>query len=175
MNNLYLIGYRGVGKSSIAPMLARKCGWTVVEMDDRIEQKEQTTIADIFAEQGEEGFRNLETQMLREVAMSSKQVISTGGGIVLREDNRYLMRETGIVVWLQASAETIFNRLNHHSSRQRSKRPALTTLPIQDEITTLMNERSVLYATTSHFSVNTESHKLNEIVGIILTQLNWWV
>ena len=172
MNNLYLIGYRGVGKSTLAPLLAGKCGWSVVEMDDLIQAKEKATIAEIFADQGEAGFRDLETRMLREVAGQTNQVISTGGGIVLREDNRYLMRASGTVVWLQASADVIYQRLTNNT-KQGSQRPALTTLPLQEEITKLVNERSVLYAATSHFSVDTESHKLNEVVGIILNQLNW--
>lgn len=173
MNNLYLIGYRGVGKSTIAPLLARRMGWQVVEMDDRIQQKNQTTIADIFARKGEEGFRNLETEMLHEVAGQSNQVISTGGGIVQREDNRYLMRATGTVVWLQASPENILKRLIHDASRKRVQRPALTSLPLQEEIAKLLDERSLLYATTCHFSVDTESHKLAEVIGLILKHLNW--
>jgi shikimate kinase len=142
-------------------------------MDDRIQEREHATIGEIFTRQGEEGFRNLETQMLREVAGQSKQVISTGGGIILREDNRYLMRATGTVVWVQASVETIYQRLIQDASKQGTHRPALTSLPIQEEIAKLLQERSTLYATTSHFTVDTESHKLNEVVGIILTQLNW--
>ncbi len=172
MNNLYLIGYRGVGKSTLAPLLAGKCGWSVVEMDDLIQAKEKATIAEIFARQGEAGFRDLETQMLQEVASQSNQVISTGGGIVLREENRNLMRSTGTVVWLQASVETILERLAGDASRQNTQRPALTTLPLQEEIAKLVDERSVLYAATSHFSVDTETHKLNEVVGIILKHLN---
>jgi shikimate kinase len=170
MNNLYLIGYRGVGKSTLAPLLAGKCGWSVVELDDLIQAKEKATIAEIFANQGETGFRDLETQMLREVAGKTNQVISTGGGIILREDNRYLMRATGTVVWLQASADAIYQRLT--SNKQSSQRPVLTALPLQEEITKLVNDRSVLYAATSHFSVDTESHKLNEVVSIILKHLN---
>ena len=128
MNNLYLIGYRGVGKSTLAPLLAGKCGWSVVEMDDLIQAKEKATIAEIFASQGETGFRDLETQMLREVAGQTNQVISTGGGIILREDNRYLMRATGIVVWLQASAEAIFQRLtNNRQSSQRRRLDSIAT------------------------------------------------
>lgn len=172
MNNLYLIGYRGVGKSTLAPLLAARCGWSVVEMDDLIQAKEKATIAEIFARHGETAFRDLETQMLREVAKQSNQVISTGGGIVLREDNRDLMRATGTVVWLQASPETILERINDDACRQKTQRPSLTSLPLQEEIIKLVNERSVLYAATCHFSVDTETHKLNEVVGIILKYLN---
>lgn len=173
MNNLYLIGYRGVGKSTLAPLLALRCGWTAVEMDDRIQEREHTTIAEIFASKGEEGFRNLETQMLREVAGKKNQVVSTGGGIILREDNRYLMRATGAVVWLQASPETIALRLAQDTSKQAAQRPALTSLSMNEEIAKLVKERSVLYGATSHFSVDTETHKLNEIVELILKNLNW--
>lgn len=172
MNNIYLIGYRGAGKSTIAPMLADRCGWTVVEMDDLIQQEEQCTIAEIFARDGEAGFRNLETQMLRKVAGREKQVVSTGGGIILREENRQLMRATGTVVWLKASAKTIALRLSQDESNHKTQRPALTSLPMSDEIAQLLKERSAHYAATSDFSVDTETHKLNEIVGIILSHMN---
>jgi len=172
MNNLYLIGYRGTGKSTLAPLLAAKCGWAVVEMDDLIQSNEKATIAEIFAQQGEAAFRDLETQMLRDIASQSNQVISTGGGIVLREENRTLMRATGTVVWLQASPKTIFERLTHNAAQQSVLRPALTSLPLQEEITKLVQDRSNLYAATSHFSVDTETHKLNEVVDIILQHLN---
>jgi shikimate kinase len=171
MNNLYLIGYRGVGKSTIAPLLAAKLGWPVVELDDLIEKQERTSIADIFKQRGEAGFRDLESAMLRTVAGQSQQVISTGGGIVVREENRQLLRSTGRVVWLQTSPEMVFQRLVH-DDKSKSLRPSLTKLPMQEEIKQLIAARSPLYASTSHFSVDTESHKLEEIVSLILTHLN---
>jgi len=167
MNNLYLIGYRGVGKTTIAPLLAEKLGWSVVELDDLIEKQQRTSIADIFKQRGEADFRDLESAMLRAVAGQSRQVISTGGGIVLREENRQHLRSTGLVVWLQASSEMIYQRLLH-DDRSQTLRPALTSLPLQEEIKQLIAARSAWYASTSHFSVDTESHKLDEVVNLIL-------
>ncbi len=171
MNNLYLIGYRGVGKSTIAPLLAAKLGWPVVELDDLIEKQESSSIADIFKQRGEDSFRDLESAMLRSVAGQSRQVVSTGGGIVLREENRQLLISSGHVVWLQASTGMIYQRLMH-DDKSSTLRPALTSLPMQEEIRQLITVRSPLYAAASHFSVDTESHKLEEIVSLILTHLN---
>ncbi|MFT3879097.1 MAG: shikimate kinase [Gemmatales bacterium] len=171
MNNLYLIGYRGVGKTTLAPLLAAKLGWPVVELDDLIEQQERTRIVDIFKHRGEACFRDLESAMLQIVAGQSRQVVSTGGGIILREENRQLLRSTGQVVWLQASAELIYQRLMQ-DNKTLSLRPALTSLPMREEIKQLINARSDWYASTSHFSVDTESHKLEEIVSLVLQHLD---
>lgn len=171
MNNLYLIGYRGVGKTTLAPLLAEKLGWAVLELDDLIEKQERISISDIFKQRGECCFRDLESDMLRTVAGQSNQVVSTGGGIVLREENHEILRSTGLVVWLQASAEMIYQRLMH-DAKQHSQRPALTSLPMQEEIKHLINARSAWYAACSHFSVDTESHKLEDIVSLILKHLD---
>lgn len=171
MNNLYLIGYRGAGKTTVAPLLAKKLHWAVVELDELIEQQERTTIADIFHQRSEACFRDIESAMLRTVAGQTHQVVSTGGGIILREENRQLLRSTGLVVWLQASPELIYQRLLH-DERSRTLRPALTNQPLQEEIKQVLAARTALYAASSHFSVDTESHKLEDIVSLILTHLD---
>lgn len=171
MNNLYLIGYRGAGKSTLAPMLARQLGWSCVELDDLIEAQQNSTISEIFSRQGEAAFRDLETAMLQTVAGQTHRVVSTGGGIVLREVNRQLLRQTGTVIWLTASPDTLFQRLAPDGLPD-SRRPALTPLSLKEEIRQLVNARTPLYAVTSHFTVDTESHKLEEIVQQILTHLH---
>ena len=168
MNNVYLIGFRGAGKSTLAPVLAERLGWTAIEMDQQIEGSAGASITEIFARQGEEAFRQYETEVLGEVARGVGQVVSTGGGIVLREQNRQIMRNSGRVVWLQASAEATYQRLQ----LDEHQRPPLTAHPMREEIEQLLAQRRPLYDAACHFAVDTETHKLNEVVNIILSQMN---
>ena len=97
-----LIGYRASGKSSVAPRLARKLGWSWVDCDDVIEQRAGASIKDIFEHEGEAGFRQRESEILAELLQQSDLVIASGGGAILAESNRKLIRAAGPVVWLQA-------------------------------------------------------------------------
>src|SRR5262245_7017378 len=111
MTNVFLIGYRGTGKTTIAPLLAQSLGWQPMDTDQLVMAKAAKSIAEIFRTAGEERFRDLESEILAELARGSNQVVSTGGGIILREPNRQLLRQHGWVVWLQSSPEVILRRL----------------------------------------------------------------
>src|SRR5688500_13668071 len=99
-----LIGYRCCGKSSVAPRLARQLGWSSVDTDDVIERRAGCSIREIFEREGEAGFRRMESEVLNEVLRQTKLVVATGGGAVLSESNRRLIKSAGPVVWLQVSA-----------------------------------------------------------------------
>lgn len=167
MTNLYLIGYRGTGKTTLAPRLAHALGYQCIEMDALITQRAGMSISDLFARHGEARFRELESEVLRELSASSKQVISTGGGIILCEDNRELMRSTGTVIWLTAPFETIYQRLQADDGG----RPSLTKLPLREEIANLLEQRSPWYAATAHYQVDTGTQNMDDSLASILHHL----
>lgn len=168
MTNVYLIGYRGAGKTTLAPRLAAALQFQCIEMDALIAERLSMSIAEIFAQRGEAGFRELETELLSELSKGSKQVISTGGGIVLREANREILRATGTVIWLTASLETICQRL----AMDQGIRPALTNLPLQDEIAKLLKERSPWYEAAAHYQVDTGIQNMDDSLASILHHLS---
>ena len=102
MKNLYLIGFMGDGKSTIARALAKKCPSKRIEMDQLIEEQQGMAITDIFAAHGENYFRDLETELLRSFSESTGYVVSCGGGSVLRDENAALKKENGCIVFLRA-------------------------------------------------------------------------
>ena len=122
MKNIYLIGFMGAGKTSVARALSAASGMDMIEMDQRIEQEAGMPITEIFAKYGEEYFRDLETELVRTLAGESELVVSCGGGSVLREENAARMKESGHIVLLTASPETIFERVRYSTNR-----PVLTT------------------------------------------------
>ena len=109
---IFLIGYRGTGKSSVARELAARLGYDWTDADDIVEQEAGKTIAEIFADEGERSFRDMEAQCRRaRSAASGMSVVALGGGAVLREENRRAISAAGPVVWLTASVDTILDRL----------------------------------------------------------------
>src|SRR5688500_9284949 len=98
MMNLFLIGYRGSGKTTVAAELAPRLGWKWLDADDEVERRAGRTIKDIFAASGEQAFRDLEAAVIADMAKLSDRVIALGGGAVLRDDNRQAIRSSGKVV-----------------------------------------------------------------------------
>src|SRR5581483_3263648 len=109
-----LVGLSGTGKSSVGRRLAERLGWPLIDTDVLIERNAGRTIPQIFAQDGEAGFRDLEAAALREALSQPPAVVATGGGIVLREQNRALLRAQARVVWLDASTGTLTARLAAH-------------------------------------------------------------
>jgi len=107
--NLILIGMMGCGKSTCGYLLAQRLGWTLVDTDQLIQQRDGRTIPEIFAQDGEGFFRDLESAAAMELSAQDGLVIATGGGIILRDQNVIALRSSGIVVWLNRSAEDIFD------------------------------------------------------------------
>lgn len=156
----------GVGKTFLAKKLAEKLGWELIDTDHLVESKAGCPISEIFARSGEEGFRDLETAVLHSLADLSGKVISTGGGIVLREENRRLLTGLGCVVWLRASEATIFERV----SRNR-KRPLLQTADPRATLHALLEPRLPLYAGIAEIEIDTGRMRPAQSIALILKSL----
>ncbi len=166
MANIVLVGFMGVGKTSVAAELSRQLGWTVVDTDDIIEADAGLTIPEIFEKFGEPHFRDLESQAVAAVAQKSQQIISTGGGAVLRRSNVDLLKENGTVFCLTATPEEIWQRVGHETHR-----PLLQTPDPQGRIRQLLAERAPYYAQADH-TIDTVGKSPQDIAEGILQILD---
>jgi len=107
----------GAGKTTIGKILSRKLNYNFVDLDLHIEKEQGISISEMFEKHGEKYFRDVETESLRKISEKSNQIISTGGGIVIKDENWEIMRNNGVSVYLKASIETLFNRVKHKSTR----------------------------------------------------------
>jgi len=115
---IYLIGFMGAGKSTVGVQLAEQLGFEFHDLDEVIEEETGKSIPELFREDGEERFRDLETQFLREQSRSSNPlVLATGGGVPQREENRQIMRETGITIYLDVDFDVIYDRIREGENR----------------------------------------------------------
>ena len=148
--NIVLIGFMGSGKSSIGRLVASRLGFQFVDTDAVLVERDGRAIAEIFAREGEARFRDLETSVLKSLGVRERCVISTGGGVILREENRTLLRQLGLVVWLTASEDVIFDRVS-----RTNKRPLLHTANPRETVTQLLAARRPLYEAAAQFTVDT--------------------
>lgn len=184
-SNIILIGYMGCGKSTVGRKLAEKLQLSLLDTDVWIEEKEGTTISKIFAEKGENYFRDLETECLRELLkeqdleidfMSNadkcagekclnkygRYVISVGGGLPVREENRKLLRQLGRVIYLKARPDTIYERIKGDTTR-----PLLQTENPLQRIKEMMISREEKYQEASHEVINVDEKNISEIIEAI--------
>ncbi|MFA5688668.1 MAG: shikimate kinase [Kiritimatiellales bacterium] len=115
--NIILVGFMGTGKTATGKILAAKTGMPLVDMDSAIEKQQNRTISEIFATDGEAAFRQMERELVKELAARNGLIISTGGGIVLNSDNIVDFEKSGLTVCLTASAKTIFRRVSSNTTR----------------------------------------------------------
>jgi shikimate kinase len=167
---LFLIGYRGTGKTSTARVLAARLGWQFRDADTYLEQQAGRTIRAIFATDGETCFRDLESAALAELAQLECVVIATGGGVIIRSENRSLLKRTGCCVWLQADPDTIGQRLQADIATA-AQRPALTHLGGLAEIRTLLAQREPWYRECAALAVDTVGRSPEDVAEIILAEL----
>ncbi len=158
-----LIGYRACGKSSLAPKLAKRLGWTSVDCDQAIEERAGRSIPEIFAAAGEAGFRKLETEVLADLLLQPHTVIASGGGAVLAAENRRLMKAAGPVVWLHVSEKTLVARLSQDRSRG-SVRPSLTGRPIDEEVREVLAQREPCYKDAASIIIRADNESRDHLV-----------
>jgi len=169
--NIILIGFMGVGKSTIANGLAKSLGFDVLDTDKMIEDRQSRSINEIFANEGEQTFREMESVILNDlVASTDHSVISTGGGIVIREENIKVLRSMGVVFWLDAGVDSILDRVTGNRDR-----PLLRTEDPRETIQNLLSEREPLYENCADERIQTDDLSVDEIsYGIAETARVWF-
>ena len=163
---IILTGYRATGKTLVGLMLAQHLHLDFLDMDEMLEARAGQPIRQIVAQQGWGQFRLLERDLLAEMICRKDVVISTGGGAILQQDIWYLLRQTGLTVWLTADIDTICRRLSE-DEKSNSQRPTLTDSDIYVEVAQVLAEREPLYEKGSHLTVDTSDKTSGEIVHII--------
>ena len=165
MKNIILIGMPGSGKTTIANLCREKCGKQVWDTDEYIE-KHHGGITEIFEKYGEEHFRILETEAVREICKNDGAFISTGGGCVMREENVRIFKDSGKIVYLKAGKETLLKRLEGDSSR-----PLLAGNK-GERLTALFEKRAPVYERVADIIVDTDGLTPEEVLANIFSKLN---
>ena len=164
--NIFLIGFMGCGKSTVASKLNQMYGMHVVEMDQEISNRQKMSIPDIFEQYGEEYFRDLESALVKEITTSSEQVVSCGGGVVLRENNVIEMKKNGHIVLLTAKPENVLKRVEKNDDR-----PILKGRKTVKDIAELMGARREKYEEAADIIVATDDKSIEEISKEILERI----
>lgn len=163
MGNVILIGFMGCGKTTVGLRLSYRLRRTVIDTDKEIEREEKRTISDIFATDGEAYFRDRETACLRKLIESANnQIISVGGGLPMREENRRLLHELGQVFYLRAKGETIYERVKDDTTR-----PLLQGDDPLTKIRTLLNERDPYYRESADVVIAVDGKEFEQILDEI--------
>jgi shikimate kinase len=170
IRSVFLVGYRGTGKSTVARLLAHHLGWPWVDADDVLERRAGLSVRQVFEAEGEAGFRRRESAVLGELCGLSRHVIATGGGVVLSATNRQRLKDAGRVVWLGADPLTIRRRLEADRTTAE-RRPALTVGGLA-EIKELLRAREPLYRAVADLTVDTSGRTPEEVAADIHKSLN---
>ncbi|TWT33680.1 Shikimate kinase 2 [Posidoniimonas corsicana] len=167
---LFLIGYRGAGKSTVARLVAERLGWSWVDADDELEREAGRSIAQIFAESGEPAFRDLEEQVVARLCDAERTVVALGGGAVLREATRQRLAAAGPVAWLTAPADVLAARLAGDASTG-DRRPSLTGAGVTQEIEQVLAARTPIYQACATFTVDVAAAAPEEVARQLAERL----
>lgn len=166
-----LVGYRATGKTTVARELAHRFGWESVDADDAFEDQHRETIAGFLATHGEKAFRERESLLLGSLLQRINTVLATGGGVVLRDENRHCLKQsTRPVIWLTATIEEIRRRLAADPATA-DRRPALEGGDVLDEVSAAVEARAPLYKEVADISFDTSAEPLPEVVEKIAVWL----
>ncbi|HDH28329.1 MAG TPA: shikimate kinase [Euryarchaeota archaeon] len=166
MKNIVLTGFMGAGKSSVGKRLAEHLGLSVVDTDEVIEEDSGMKISEIFSRFGEPRFRELESEAVKRVSKLTDHVIVTGGGVVLKAVNIENLRKKGIIIYLHAAPETIYNRV-----KDETHRPLLQVADPLAKIRELLESRSQFYA-NNDIEVDTTNLSVDEVVEEIIQKID---
>jgi shikimate kinase len=163
--NIIITGFMGTGKSVVAEELARKLKMEFIDMDRIIEERQGTSITDIFTRYGENYFREQENKLVKELSQKENMVIATGGGTLLSSDNAGMLGQAGEIVCLYADSQTIYNRV-----KKKNDRPLLKGENILNKINLLLEERMKIYDNIK-WKINTTNFTTQEVVDKIINLL----
>ena len=164
--NIFLIGFMGAGKSTIAKALCRELQMQLVEMDARIVEEQGMSINDIFAQYGEDHFRDIESQLILTLGEEGNTIVSCGGGVVVRPRNIEFMKKSGKVVFLSATPETIYERVKNSTDR-----PILNGHMNEEYMAELMEKRRALYEAAADIRIDTDGKSRSVICKEIIESL----
>ena len=165
--SIFLVGMMGAGKSTVGVRLARRLDRAFIDADRELEERLGVSVPTIFEVEGEAGFRRRESQLLDELTTRSGLVLATGGGAVLSALNRQMLHSRGRVIYLQASASDLWQRL-----RRDRNRPLLRTANPRERIQKLTQDREPLYQEVAHHIVTTSRQPIDQIVDAIVALLD---
>ena len=161
--NIVLIGYRGTGKSSVAKLLATRTRWPIVSTDLEIIRKAGMPVPDIIRKRGWDYFRDVESEICKQVGKKDRTIIDTGGGAVLRKENVESLRQRGRMFWLTAEVTTVMTRIKNNSDR-----PSLTgKKSYVEEVEEVLNERLPLYKAAADHMIPTDDRTIEEVANEI--------
>lgn len=164
--NIALIGFMGVGKSTVSDHLGKMLDMELIEMDQEIAEREGMNISDIFEMYGEEYFRSLETNLLIELQTGKNVIISCGGGVAMRENNVQEIKKNGRVILLSAAPRTILERV-----RNSNDRPLLNGHKNLEDISSLMEQRREKYEAAADIVIDTDEKSVSQICEEIIQKL----
>lgn len=165
--NIVLIGFMGSGKTTVGIRLSYRLRKTIEDTDKLIERREKRTIREIFAQDGEEYFRKMETEMLREAGLKMKnQIVSVGGGTPVKAENRELLKQLGTVIYFRVKPETVYNRLKHDTTR-----PLLQCENPLARITELLEQRKEAYESCADIIIDVDELSMQQVVDRVLFEL----
>ena len=169
--NIFLIGYRCSGKTTIGKTIAKALDWSFVDADVILVRESGRYIKEIVDSEGWDAFRRMERSVLKQICADDRQVVATGGGVVLDRSNIQAMKTSGTVVWLDAGAETIQKRMLRDKNTG-DFRPALTGKGRMEEIEDMLLKRNPYYESASDFSIHTDSASSGAITQKIIQKLS---
>ena len=168
--HVILIGYRGSGKSTVGPLLAERLGLAFVDTDELIEERAGKTITRIFESADEQVFRDHEREVIAGVCSCDPRVVAVGGGAVMDDDNIAAMRQAGVIVWLTATANTLWKRIAA-DSKSANQRPDLSPEGGLAEVHKLLEVRRPRYQAAADLEMDTEDVEPSEVTDQLARQL----
>src|SRR5487761_2687164 len=165
--NIVLVGMMGAGKTTVGRILARQLGKTFIDCDEEIQKRTGVKISHIFDVEGEEGFRQRESSVIQDLIKLDNIVLATGGGAVLKADNRDVLKRNGVVVYLKSGVHDLWQRTRHDHNR-----PLLQTANPRAKLQELFEQRDALYAAVADHVVHTGKQSVQTLIARLIKKLN---